>query len=165
MHPNFQVCLLGKHVGKEVLITPEMSLLAITEPLRCFWIFRRAALPWNHFSRNYLLCYFGSRGLLHVWALWSAKMKQESKSLKCLWCKLCSTFTNFGAYLHQWKRILPGLQFSWQAVKELQSCWVLLPPVPSLDSSDAWTRELLSAQDSLTGFVWQLNQLGLCMCF
>lgn len=31
MHPDFQVCLLGKHVGKEVLITLEMSLVAITE--------------------------------------------------------------------------------------------------------------------------------------
>lgn len=96
MHPNFQVCLLGKHVGKEVLITPETSLLAITEPLGSFWIFMRTALTWNHFSSNYLLWLFGSRSLLHIWALWSAEMKQESKSLKCLWCKFCSTFTTFG---------------------------------------------------------------------
>lgn len=61
----------------------------------------RTAVPWNHFSRNSLLPSILAPEVSFVCALRSTQMKHESGSLKCLWCKLCSTFTTFGAYLLQ----------------------------------------------------------------
>lgn len=66
-------------------------------------------------------------------SLWSTELKHESRTFKCLCCKLWSTFTTFGAYLLQVSMVpseksnptrTGNFLAEVQAEKVIQSCWV-----------------------------------------